>query len=69
MATDGCVVNTLASDALSEVNRHLKRAYWPFAWDTRIDSLATGGAGSHGGFRCARAVALSVQKVLIDLLY
>lgn len=50
---DGSVLNTCSADALAELLRQLKRAYWPFAWDTRVDSPADGGAGSHGGFRCA----------------
>lgn len=43
------VLNTCSADALAELLTHLKRAYWPFSWDTRVDD--GDGRGSHGGFR------------------
>lgn len=45
------VLNTCTSEALVELLIYLKRAYWPFAWDTNVDDLSQGGHGSHGGFR------------------
>lgn len=47
----GQLLNTCSSEALCELLRHLKRAYWPFPWDTNIDCLESGGRGSTGGFR------------------
>jgi hypothetical protein len=47
------LLNTCSSEALCELLRHLKRAYWPFPWDTNIDCFDEGGRGSTGGFRCA----------------
>jgi hypothetical protein len=41
----GAVLNACSSEALVELLRHLKRAYWPFAWDTSIDTEHC----SHGG--------------------
>ncbi len=48
---DGSVLNTTTSEALVELLRHLKRAYWPFPWDTNVDDVDKGGKGSHGGYR------------------
>lgn len=45
------VLNTCSSEALAELLRHLKRAYWPFPWDTNVDDPEKGGRGSLGGFR------------------
>jgi hypothetical protein len=45
------VLNTCSSTALEELLVHLKRAYWPFPWDTSLDDPERGGRGSHGGFR------------------
>ncbi|MEW5309104.1 MAG: hypothetical protein WDW38_001013 [Sanguina aurantia] len=45
------VLNTCTSEVLLETLRFLKRAYWPFPWDTSIDAHERGGTGSHGGFR------------------
>lgn len=47
------LLNTCSSEALCELLRHLKRAYWPFPWDTNVDCYDRGGRGSTGGFRCA----------------
>ena len=44
-------LNTCTSEALAELLRFMKRAYWPFAWDTNVGSYAEGGNGSQGGFR------------------
>lgn len=51
-------VNTWpAADALADVLRQLKRSYWPFRWDTALDSSEDGPCGSGGGFlAAARAV-------------
>ena len=48
----GRMLNTCTSDALVEMLRHLKRSFWPFAWDTSLDPPAGEGVGSRGGFRC-----------------
>jgi hypothetical protein len=64
------LLNTCSSEALSELLRHLKRAYWPFPWDTNIDCFDRGGRGSTGGFRCGtepdshRLCTLGVKGVL-----
>lgn len=39
---DGRVLNTCSSDVLVEMLRFLKRAYWPFSWQSTPDN-ATGG--------------------------
>jgi hypothetical protein len=46
------LLNTCSSEVLAELLRHLKRAYWPFAWATSVDAPEQGGRGSGGGFRC-----------------
>lgn len=56
-ANDG-MLNTCTTDALVEVLRHLKRAYWPFAWDTSLDPPHGQGVGSQGGFRAAAREAI-----------
>lgn len=43
----GEVLNTVSFEALAEILRFLKRAYWPFAWDVQ-----------HGGFRAAARTLL-----------
>ncbi|KAG2439985.1 hypothetical protein HXX76_004103 [Chlamydomonas incerta] len=53
-------LNTCTSEVLVEMLRHLKRAYWPFAWDSgqHLDAFYPGGgAASHGGFRSAAKLA------------
>ena len=63
-------LNTCTSDALAELLRHLKRAYWPMPWDTspgaspRSSSSRDDAEGrdhdsamSHGGFRPAAKAA------------
>lgn len=63
------LLNTCSSEALSELLRHLKRAYWPFPWDTNLDCFDRGGRGSTGGFRCGpepdshRACTLGIKGV------
>ncbi|PSC74794.1 hypothetical protein C2E20_2429 [Micractinium conductrix] len=43
--SDGTVLNTCSTEALAELLRHLKRCFWPFAWEEA--------AGSGGGFTAA----------------
>lgn len=50
-ASSSQLLNTCSSEALVEMLRHLKRAYWPWPWDTNIDCFDRGGVGSTGGFR------------------
>jgi hypothetical protein len=47
-----------AYDALTQLLRHLKRAYWPVRWDTALDDPSDGPYGSGGGFLAAAASAL-----------
>lgn len=47
----GGMLNACSAAPLAEMLRHLKRAFWPFAWDTSLDPVHLSG----GGFRCARA--------------
>lgn len=56
---DGSLVNTCTSDAIVQILRFLKRAYWPFAWDSS-QGLAgdSRGLGIGGGFASAAQVAL-----------
>mmetsp|Transcript_19795 Transcript_19795/g.59797 ORF Transcript_19795/g.59797 Transcript_19795/m.59797 type:complete len:513 (+) Transcript_19795:154-1692(+) len=51
-AAGGAMLNLCSQDVLLEVLRFLKRAYWPFAWDS------SGGPESGGGFRDAAMDAL-----------
>ncbi|KAG2495265.1 hypothetical protein HYH03_006538 [Edaphochlamys debaryana] len=48
----GRLLNTTTSEVLVEMLRHLKRSFWPFAWDSAADPT-----GSHGGFRAAAKAA------------
>ncbi|KAF8062088.1 pho-4 [Scenedesmus sp. PABB004] len=57
------LLNTCSSDALAELLRHLKRAYWPFPWDTNVDDPAEGGRASAGGFRAAAKAALGSDDI------
>lgn len=56
---DGSLLNTCTSDAIIQILRFLKRAYWPFAWDSS-QGLAgdSRGLGIGGGFASAAQVAL-----------
>ena len=56
LVRDGVATNTVTSEVLREVLRLLKRAYWPFAWDTRGRDAGTG-----GGFMAA-AAALTTRR-------
>ncbi len=47
---DGTVLNTCSTDALVEMLRFLKRAYWPFGWQSGRGPLA-------GGFISAATVS------------
>lgn len=57
---DGSLVNTCTSDAIVQILRFLKRAYWPFAWDSS-QGLAgdSRGLGIGGGFASAAQVTLN----------
>ncbi|GAB4816397.1 hypothetical protein N2152v2_003443 [Parachlorella kessleri] len=56
LASDGTVLNTCSSDTLVEVLRFLKRAYWPFPWDSRS-----------GGFVGAAEAAVEGQQSSAEL--
>jgi hypothetical protein len=62
MLSHGGMLNTCTMDSVAEMLRHLKRAYWPYAWDTGVDALSAGGVGSHGGFR--RALLVFVMQLI-----
>lgn len=49
---DGSMLNTCSSDVLVEVLRFLKRAYWPFPWQSTPDN-ATGGFTSAATVPCS----------------
>ena len=53
----------LSNQALIELLRHLKRSYWPFAWDTSVDTQHC----SHGGFRGAAKSALGSEEVTAEV--
>lgn len=56
---DGSLLNTCTSDAILQMLRFLKRAYWPFAWDSSQGLAADSrGLGIGGGFPAAAKVAL-----------
>lgn len=61
---DGSLLNTCTSDAIIQILRFLKRAYWPFAWDTSQGLAADSrGLGIGGGF--AGAAQVSAGLVLL----
>ena len=49
MRPDGTVLNTCSTDVLVEMLRFIKRAYWPFGWQS-------GTGPSAGGFTSAAMV-------------
>ena len=54
---DGSLLNTCTSDAIIQILRFLKRAYWPFAWDSSQGLAADSrGLGIGGGFAGAAQV-------------
>lgn len=56
---DGSLLNTCTSDAVIQILRFLKRAFWPFAWDSSQGLAADSrGLGIGGGFAGAAQVAL-----------
>lgn len=51
---DGSLLNTCTSDAIIQILRFLKRAFWPFAWDSSQGLAADSrGLGTGGGFAAA----------------
>ncbi|KAK9816720.1 hypothetical protein WJX72_004217 [[Myrmecia] bisecta] len=55
---DGSITNTCTSAALVEMLRFLKRAYWPFPWQTSPVDRQQAGIATGGGFAGAAQVAL-----------
>jgi nucleoside-diphosphate-sugar epimerase len=56
-------LNTCGSRALVLLLRQLKRAYWPWAWDTGLDDPRDGASGGGGGFlAAARAFLEETQE-------
>lgn len=54
---DGSLLNTCTSDAIIQILRFLKRAFWPFAWDSSQGLAADSrGLGTGGGFAAAAKV-------------
>ena len=51
-----------AVDALADMLRQLKRSFWPFRWDTALDSEEDGPCGSGGGFLAAALAALNTGE-------
>ncbi|KAJ9515747.1 hypothetical protein QJQ45_008625 [Haematococcus lacustris] len=52
-------LNSCSGDVVCELQRHLKRSYWPWEWDnSSADSYEDGGNNSWGGFRAAAKAAL-----------
>jgi hypothetical protein len=63
LSRSGAFVNTWpATDALADMLRQLKRAYWPFRWDTALDAEEDGPCGSGGGFLAASRAALGTGE-------
>lgn len=59
---DGSLLNTCTSDAVIQMLRFLKRAYWPFAWDSSQGLAADSrGLGIGGGFADAAQVIPAVD--------
>jgi len=62
---DGSLLNTCTSDAIIQILRFLKKAYWPFAWDSSQGLAADSrGLGIGGGFADAAKVWDSARDVL-----
>ena len=59
----GLLLNTCTSEALVQLLRHLKRAYWPYQWATALDDPAHGVHGSGGGFAAAAENALGMAQM------
>ena len=71
MAPDGSMLNTCATDVLIEVLRYLKRAYWPFPWETGMGDCSpgewAGGSGFLGAAQvCAASMHLTMQALPSD---
>ena len=62
VAPDGSVLNTCASDVLVEMLRYLKRAYWPFPWETGVGSRSPGSWAGGSGFLGASQVTLDQRS-------
>lgn len=56
-------LNTCSSEVLVELLRHLKRTYWPYAWDSSVDRQRM----SSGGFRAAAKAALGSGEMTAAL--
>ncbi len=62
---DGSLLNTCTSDAIIQILRFLKRAYWPFAWDSSQGLAADSrGLGIGGGFADAAKVWKSARVLM-----
>eukprot|EP00892_Ulva_mutabilis_P009514 jgi/Ulvmu1/6935/UM032_0013.1 len=59
LATAGGALNTCSTDALHECLSHLKRSFWPYAWDTGLDAQHGLPLGSFGGFPGAAKEAIN----------
>lgn len=55
----GGVLNTCSADVLYEALSHLKRGFWPYAWDTGLDYQRGMVLGSFGGFPGAAREAIN----------
>ena len=55
---DGSMLNTCTSDALVEILRFLKRAFWPFPWNTgMMDGMRPGGFAGAAKVQSTRCVS------------
>lgn len=63
---DGKIVNTCAYEVLIEILRYLKRAYWPFPWQTETDRHLSehwvGGSGFTGAAQVRTAVTVRLAR-------
>ena len=67
---DGTLLNTCTSDAIIQILRFLKRAYWPFAWDSSQGLAADSrGLGIGGGFAGAAQVLPRDWELLRPCLF
>lgn len=64
VAADGSLLNTCSSNVLIEVLRYLKRAYWPFPWDTGVGDRSRGEWAGGSGFFGAAEVCMGMDSVL-----
>jgi hypothetical protein len=63
--SEGKMLNTCAAEPLREMLWHLKRSFWPFAWDSTADPIYLSG----GGFRCGHSAFFLESQYTVTVLF